>query len=206
MNRHVRARLRRFPRRLLMAAYEGGVGLSPPPNGREREAFLCVSSCRRCCRRSSLRLGRCHRRAGQKTGQVDVVIEYPFLPSLQSPGLSGFTWPKALGLRSRSNPTSAKKWDEVLDRQRLEATDPGTPSHGNVTVHGPRVTKDSGIDAGTGFPRAAGSWRIRRSRDRSAQTHQGKKILVVTGERGEESPARRSTRTPSHTGPKASGP
>jgi len=40
------------------------------------------------------------------------------LPSLQSPGWSGFTWPKALGLPLEVKSDLSKKWDEVLDTAR----------------------------------------------------------------------------------------
>jgi hypothetical protein len=97
MNRHVRARLE-ASRRLLMAAYEGGVGLSSATQGREREGSGDITD--------SL---------GWKTGQIDVVIEYPFLPSLQSPGLERLYLAEsvAAGLEVKSD--LSKKWDEVVE-------------------------------------------------------------------------------------------
>ncbi len=78
MNRHVYARLE-ASRRLLMAAYEGGIGLSSATQGREREAFVRLFLAEILPTIHRFGSGDITDSKGEKTGQVDVVIEYSIL-------------------------------------------------------------------------------------------------------------------------------
>jgi hypothetical protein len=113
MNRHVRARLE-ASRRLLMAAHEGGMGLSSATQGREREAFVRLFLAEMFPTVHRFGSGDITDRLGEKSGQVDVVIEYPFLPSLQSPGLERLYLAESVGATLEVKSDLSKTWDEVL--------------------------------------------------------------------------------------------
>lgn len=129
MNRHVRGRLD-ASRRLLMAAYEGGVGLSSATQGREREAFVRLFLAEMLSTVHRFGSGDITDSKGEKTGQVDIVIEYPFLPSLQSPGLERLYLAESVGTTIEVKSDLSKKWDEVIE----------TATAVKRLTRGPRVT------------------------------------------------------------------
>jgi hypothetical protein len=129
MNRHVRARLD-ASRRLLMVAYEAGIGLSSATQGREREAFVRLFLAEMLPTVHRFGSGDIIDSLGEKTGQVDVVIEYPFLPSLHSLGLERLYLAESVGAALEVKSDLAKKWDEVVETAKVVKR----------LTRGPRVT------------------------------------------------------------------
>jgi hypothetical protein len=113
MNPHIQVRLE-ASRRLLLAAYEGGLGLSSATQGREREAFIRLFLAEMLPTVHRFGSGDITDSSGRKTGQVDVVIEYPFLPSLHSPGLERLYLAESVAAALEVRSDLRKKWDEVL--------------------------------------------------------------------------------------------
>jgi hypothetical protein len=117
MNRHIRARLE-ASRNLLMAAYAGGAGLSSATQGREREAFIRLFLAEMLPTVHRFGSGDITDAQGQKSGQVDVVIEYPFFPSLHSLGLERLYLAESVGATLEVKSDLGKKWDEVVETAR----------------------------------------------------------------------------------------
>ncbi len=117
MNRHIRARLE-ASRNLLMAAYAGGAGLSSATQGREREAFVRLFLAEMLPAVHRFGSGDITDARGEKSGQVDVVIESPFLPSLHSLGLERLYLAESVGAALEVKSDLGKKWDEVLETAR----------------------------------------------------------------------------------------
>src|SRR5262245_20005326 len=114
MNPHVRVRLE-ASLRLLTAAYEGGAGLSSATQGREREVFVQLFLAELLPTVHRFGSGDITDSSGSKTGQVDVVIEYPFLPSLHSPGLERLYVAEGVAAVLEVKSDLSKKWDEVRE-------------------------------------------------------------------------------------------
>src|SRR5262245_28782154 len=92
-NKYIQARLR-ATRKHLIVHYEAGTGMSSASKGREREAFIhfflsqmLPSIPRFGCGDITDRNGQNTQEEEGKSGQLDIVIEYPFLPSLPSLGM-----------------------------------------------------------------------------------------------------------------------
>jgi hypothetical protein len=113
MNPHVRGRLE-VAQRLLMLTYEAGAGLSSATQGREREVFVRLFLTELLPTVHRFGSGDITDAFGSKSGQIDVVIEYPFLPSLHSLGLERLYLAEGVAAALEVKSDLSKKWDEVL--------------------------------------------------------------------------------------------
>jgi hypothetical protein len=101
-----------------MVAYEGGIGLSSATQGRERETFVRLFLAEMLPTVHRFGSGDITDSLGEKTGQIDVVIEYPFLPSLHSLGLERLYLAESVAATLEVKSDLSKKWDEVQETAR----------------------------------------------------------------------------------------
>lgn len=86
MNAHLESRLEAM-RRMPLGAFAAGDFFASPTKGAEREAFLHSFLAQVLPPQSRFGMGEATDQAGTKSGQLDIVVEFPFLPSL--PLISG---------------------------------------------------------------------------------------------------------------------
>ena len=98
----------------LMGIYDGGAGLSSASRGREREQFIDLFLSRLLPPGYRFGSGDALDSRGSRSGQLDVVVEYTFLPSL--PALGGSTrlyLAEGIAAVVEVKSDLAKQWDEV---------------------------------------------------------------------------------------------
>jgi len=118
-NAHIFQRLAGI-QKILVGVHQAGKSLSAASKGKEREAF--IDSFLSEVLPSPFRFGSgdVTDENGNRSGQLDVVVEYPFMPSLPIPGLTGtrlyLAESVAAAVEVKSDVSS--QWDEVLNVAR----------------------------------------------------------------------------------------
>lgn len=115
MNRHVLQRLAGI-QQILAGVHASGSTVSTSSRGTERETFINAFLANVFPNPFRFGHGDITDRAGNRSGQVDVVVEYPFLPSLPVTGGSGTRLYLAEGVAAAIEVKSdvSTQWKEVL--------------------------------------------------------------------------------------------
>jgi hypothetical protein len=118
-NQHIAERLASI-REILNGVRRGGMTLSAATKGNEREAFIDNFLNRVLPDPFRFGTGDATDVRGRRSGQLDVVIEYPLMPSLPLPGAGDHRLYLADGIAAVIEVKSdlTKQWDEVLTTAR----------------------------------------------------------------------------------------
>jgi hypothetical protein len=99
----------------LTAVHQSGAGMSSASKGNERRAFVHDFLEATFLPPNRFGTGDCIDRAGNKSGELDVVLEYPFLPSLTLQGHSRLYLAEGIAVAIEVKSNISSQWNEAVD-------------------------------------------------------------------------------------------